>query len=256
MGDPSGFGLAPHREGIEERMRRRAVVFVLTLTMLAVLPAESGSAFTAPHPPLPRQLTVSGFVVGRVAKGNKIRMVVDARDPNTWINLDSVGVVLLLNGVSVQELSFQVKEGVFQLGAQAPVRTTQRRPVAGGFFRVYPPTVHLVRYTFSVRVAIWARVTAGVPPGTTFRAIARDEDGTISVAKLKAEIKGGFLTWGTAAIGMVLALLLGMAIANARWARRHRELRPSIWAILERRLREESTRRGVLAPVPAKGRAV
>jgi hypothetical protein len=233
-------------------MRRRALVCLLVLAALAVLPAESASAFSAPHPPLPKQLTVSGFVVGRVAKGNKVRVVIVALDPKTWINLKSVGVALVLNGAPLEELTFLVKEGRFQLADQAAVKTTRRTPVAGGFFSVYPPTVHLVRYAFSVRLAIWARVVEGVPRGTTFRAVARDEDGTLSYARLKVGITGGFLTWGTFVIGVVLAMLLGMAVANARWSRRHRELRPSIWTILERRLGEERARRTVLAPAPAK----
>ena len=195
MGDPSGFELAPKREGIVERMRRRrALVCLLVVTVLLAVPSSMASAFTAPHPPLPKQLTVSGFVVGRVAKGNKIRVVIVALDPKTWINLTSVGVALVLNGAPLEELTFLVKEGRFQLADQVGVRTTRRAPVAGGFFSVYPPTVHLVRYAFSVRVAIWARVVEGVPRGTTFRAVARDEDGTLSYARLKVQITGGFLT--------------------------------------------------------------
>jgi hypothetical protein len=197
-----------------------------------------------PHPPRPDRLTVSGFVVGRVAKGNLIRFGILATVPTTssWAALDSLKVVLLLRGQKLQEMTFFVKEGLFKLGDRPPVSITSSTPLGGGFFQVNPHTVRRIRYTFSVRATFWARVREPIPKGTTFRVIARDENGNISYARERVSVSSGFLTWGTFAIGFVLALLIGAFAVNLRYSRRLRERQPSIWDVLERRLREDRAR--------------
>jgi hypothetical protein len=230
-------------------MRRLWVVALFVSATLFVPPAEPLSAISLPYPEKPEQLTVSGFVVGRVAKGNLIRFGILASVPSSssWAELDSLKVVFLLRGQNLQEMTFFVKEGLFKLGDRPPVPITSSTPVVGGFLQVNPHTVRRIRHTFSVRVSFWARVREPIPKGTTFRVIARDEDGNISYAKEKVSVSGGFLTWGTFAIGFILALLIGIFVTNLRLGRRLRERQPSIWDILERRLREERLRPPVLA---------
>jgi hypothetical protein len=234
-------------------MRRRAIVVLLVVVTLLVLPAAPLGALSVPHPPKPQTLTVSGFVVGRIAKGNLIRFGVVASDPRSWGHLHSVKVVLLLHGQSLQEMAFFVKEGRFRLGDRPTVSTTSSSPVIAGFFRVNPHTVRRIRHTFSIRLTFWARVREAIPKGTTFRVIARDDAGNISYAREKVAVSGGFLTWGTFAIGFVLALLIGAFVTNVRVGRRLRERQPSIWDILERRLREERARAPALVGVPSPG---
>lgn len=225
-------------------MGPRSIVAFAVAAALLILPAAPLSAISLPHPPQPKQLTVSGFVVGRVAKGNLIRFGILASVPSSssWAHLQSVKVVMLLRGQNLQEMTFFVKEGLFKLGDRPPVAITSSTPVIGGFLQVNPHSVRRIRHTFSIRVTFWARVREPIPKGTTFRVIARDEDGRISYAREKVTISGGFLTWGTFAIGFVLALLIGAFVTNLRLGRRLREREPSIWDILERRLREERLR--------------
>jgi hypothetical protein len=225
-------------------MRRQSIVALLVAATLLVLPAAPLSAISLPHPLQPNRLTVSGFVVGRVAKGNLIRFGIRATVPTSrsWAHLDSVKVVFLLHGQNLQEMTFLVKEGLFKLGDRPPVPITSTTPLIGGFLQVNPHTVRRIRHTFSIRVTFWARVREPIPKGTTFRVIARDEEGNISYAREKVAVSGGFLTWGTFAIGFVLAVLIGILVTNLRLGRRLRERQPSIWDILERRLKEERLR--------------
>jgi hypothetical protein len=237
-------------------MRRRSILVLLVPAALLVLPAPPLGAISLPHPPQPNRLTVSGFVVGRVAKGNLIRFgVVASTHPKTWTNLHTVKVVLLLHGQNLEEMTFLVKQNRFKLGGQAPVDISSTTPLTSGFFRVNPHTVRRIRYTYSIRVTFWARVREAIPKGTTFRVIARDDKGNISYARERVSISGGFLTWGTFAIGAVLALLLGQFVTAARFRRRLREREPSIWDIVERRLREERARPPVLVGVQGNGGA-
>jgi hypothetical protein len=234
-------------------MRRTGVLILLMVAAAWALPAGPVLALSVPHPPKPTVLTVSGFVIGRVAKGNLVRFGIIASDPRTWGDLQSVKVVLLLHGQPLQEMAFLVKSGEFKLGDQPSVKTSSATALTAGFLRVNPHTVRLIRHTFSIRVTFWARVREAIPNGTTFRVIARDEGGNISYAKEKVKVSGGFLTWGTFAIGFVLALLLGAFVTNVRFTRRLRERHPSIWEILERRLREERARPPTLVGVGGNG---
>jgi hypothetical protein len=221
---------------------RRTAILALVAAALWTLPAEPVAALSVPHPPRPEQLTVSGFVVGRLAKGNLVRFGILATDPSTWSHLRTVRVVLILRGQNLQEMTFYVKDRRFQLGDRPPVDISTSTPVTAGFFRINPHSLRMIRHTFSVRVTFWARVREAIPRGTTFRVIARDEDRNISYARERVSVSGGFLTWGTFAIGFVLALLAGAFVTNLRYSRRLRERRPSIWDVLERRLREERAR--------------
>jgi len=234
-------------------MRRGSLLVLLLVAGLWSLPAQPVDALSIPHPPTPTRLTVSGFVVGRVAKGNLIRLGILATDPHSWINLDTVKVVLLLHGGKLQEMTFFVKELQFKLGDRPPVAIASSTPLVAGFFQVNPHSVRRIRHTFSVRVTLWARVREAIPKGTTFRVIARDESGNISYAREKVKISGGFLTWGTFGIGFIVALLIGAFVTNLRYSRRLRERRPSIWDILERRLREERARPPALVGVGGNG---
>jgi len=234
-------------------MRRITILVLLIAATLWALPVLPVRALSVPHPPRPKQLTVSGFVVGRVAKGNLIRFGIVVFEPVNWTHLQSVKVVLLLGGQSLQEMTYLVKQDQFKLGDRPPVSITSSDPVAVGFLRVNPHSMRRIRRTFGLRVTFWARVRESIPKVTTFRVIARDEDGNISYAREKVKISGGFLTWGTFSIGFIMALLIGVFFTNLRYSRRLRERQPSIWDILERRLSEERARPPALVGVGGNG---
>jgi len=234
-------------------VRRRAIAAALVAIAVVAVPTGPLWAFSAPHPPQPKQLTVSGFVIGRIAKGNKIRLGILAFDPRTFTDLQSVAVALILHGQVLERVTFFVREQQLQLGDQPRIDISKTASLTSGFFRMNPRTVRLIRGTFAIRVTMWAVVRETVPKATTVRVVATGEGGQVTYAKEKVGIYGGFLTWGTFAIGFLLALLIGAFLANLRWSRRYRALRPSIWDVLERRLREERVRPGLLAGVGADG---
>ena len=234
-------------------MRRRAFLVLLVAAIAWALPATPVLALSLPHPPKARQLTASGFVIGRVAKGNLIRVGVVVTNPGGWADVHSVKLVLLLHGHVLEELAFFPKTAQLRVGDRPPVSIDSSTPMSAGFFKVNPHTVRMIRQAFGIRVTLWARVREPIPQGTTFRVIARNEEGGISYAREKVKVYGGFLTWGTFTIGFVLALLLGAFVTNRRLARRLRERQPSIWDILERRLREERARPPVLVAAGGNG---
>jgi hypothetical protein len=234
-------------------MRRTALLAALVAAIWLAIPAAPMGALSLPHPPKARQLTISGFVIGRVAKGNLIRFGMLVTAPGGWFEVRSVKVVLLLHGHALEELAFFPKNELLHVGDQPAVSINSPTPLTSGFFRVNPHTVRMIREAFGIRVTLWARVREPIPQGTTFRVIARNEKGVLSYAREKVGVSGGFLTWGTFAIGFVLALLIGAFFTNLRWSRRLRERHPSVWDVLERRLREERARPPALVRVGAGG---
>jgi hypothetical protein len=234
-------------------MRRTALLAALVISICLAAPAAPSDALSLPHPPKARQLTASGFVIGRIAKGNLVRFGILVTAPGGWFDVRSVKVVLLLHGHALEEIVFFPKDERLRVGDQPPVSINTATPVTSGFFRVNPHTVRMIREAFGLRVTLWARVREPIPTGTTFRVIARSEKGSISYAKEKVGVSGGFLTWGTFSIGFLLALLAGAFLTNLRWTRRLRERRPSIWDVLERRLREERVRPPALVAAGEEG---
>ncbi len=234
-------------------MRRRGFLVLPVVAISLALTATPVLALSLPHPPEARQLTVSGFVIGRVAKGDLIRIGVVVTNPGGWADVHSVKLVLILRGQVLEEVAFFPKTALLRLGSRPPVSIDSSTRVSAGFFKVNPQSVRMIRQAFGLRVTLWARVREPIPKGTAFRVIARSEEGGIAYARENVGVYGGFLTWGTFTIGFVLALLLGAFVTNLRHSRRLRERQPSIWDILERHLREERSRPPALVRVGGNG---
>jgi hypothetical protein len=223
---------------------RRVLLVValgLGLGCLAPLVAHGESL---PAPPKPKQLTASGFVHGRLAKGNKVRFGFVVFDPLAAPDIKTLKLVLLLRGQPLEQLEvsgFTRDAGgvkaTLAIGGRPPVSTRTKGRITSGFFWIDPHTVRVIQSTFALHVTIWAHVIEPLPPGTTLRVIAHNGIGSTSYARETVQIQGGFLNWVTFIVGAVIALLLGYAIASARAARRQRELVPSIWDTLENELR-------------------
>src|SRR6266542_591218 len=113
---PAGAGIP--RGG---RMRRRAFLVLLVAAISWALPATPALALSLPHPPQARQLTVSGFVIGRVAKGDLIRIGVVVTNPGGWADVHSVKLVLILRGQVLEEVAFFPKTALLRLGSRPPV---------------------------------------------------------------------------------------------------------------------------------------
>ncbi|HEX9410073.1 MAG TPA: hypothetical protein VF986_00020 [Actinomycetota bacterium] len=223
--------------------RRRSVIFLLlALAAVGLWPAGTGLAVSLPHPEPPRRLTVQGTLIGRMGTGGKVRFNVVATDPRSWYDLKSVRMLMLLHGFSIQEIEFLV-------GPQT-IGTTGRQPVKfggpalpGSFLRIINGnTSRFVRQTFSITLTFWARVTESIPGGTRFRLLATDQNGNSSRATNPVAVSKGLLSWGTLALAAAVALFLGGFVGNTITSRRYRQREPSIWQIVERRLKEQRVR--------------
>lgn len=232
-------------------IRRRSIVLLFALLGLVVLPAEAGLALSVPHPQPPRRLTVQGTVKGRLGKGGKVSFHVVATDPQGWYHLNSVKMDLLLRGFAIQEIEFLVPDQRIGTTGLRPVKLGGRA-LPGSFLRLpNGNTSRFVRQTFSITLIFWARVTESIPGGVQLRLHATDQDGNAAQATNRVHVSNGLLSWGTLGLAAALALFIGGFVGNTVTHRRYRQREPSIWQILERRLREQRARPP--SPVAAAG---
>ena len=231
--------------------RRLPILLLLpALAAMALWPAGAGLAVSLPNPEPPRRLTVQGTLAGKLGKGGKVNFNIVATDPKNWTDLKSVKIIILLHGFSIQEIEYLVSPGT--------IGTTGRRPVPfggpplpGSFLRIINGnTTRRVRQTFSITLTFWARVTESIPGGAQVRLIATDQDGNVSRATDRAPVSRGLLSWGTLGLAAAVALFIGSFLGNTMTSRRYRQREPSIWQIVERRLKEQRVR-----PPPPMGAA-
>lgn len=225
-------------------IRRRSVLLLLlpVLAAMALWPAGAGLAISLPHPESPRRLTVQGTLSGKFGKGGKVNFSIVATDPLSFLHLKSVKVAMLLHGFSIQDIEFFV-------GPQT-IGTTGRQPVKfggaalpGSFLRIINGnTSRFVRSTFGIKLIFWARVSESIPRGIRLRLTATDQDANVSRATNRVDVSRGLLSWGTLGLAAAVALFLGGFVGNTITSRRYRQGEPSIWQIVERRLKEQNAR--------------
>jgi hypothetical protein len=224
-------------------MRRFSILLLpLALAGMALWPAGAGLAVSLPHPEPPRRLTVQGTLAGKLGKGGKVNFNIVATDPQNWTHLKSVKIVMLLRGFSIQEIEYFVSSGTIGTTGLKPV-PFGGPPVQGSFLRIINGnTSRRVRQTFSITLTFWARVTESIPGGTRLRLLATDEDGNVSRATNRVAVSKGLLSWGTLGLAAALALFIGGFFGNSLTHRRYRQHAPSIWQVVERRIKEQRVR--------------
>lgn len=233
----------------ERGVHRRSIVLVLSLVAALLLQAGAAYAVSLPHPEPPRRLTVQGTLVGKLGKGGKVNFRLVATDPQSWYHLKSVKIDMLLNGFSIQETEFFVGAQTIGTTGVQPVKFGGR-PLQGSFLRIVNGnTSRFVRQTFSITLIFWARVSESVPRGVQLRLIATDQDGNVSRATNRVDVSGGLLSWGTLGLAAALALFIGGFFGNSLTHRRYRQRAPSIWQVVERRIKEQRVR----PPTPVAG---
>jgi len=223
------------------RFRHRSLALLLLAAGLVLVPAE-GWAVSLPHPEPPRRLTVQGTLAGKLGRGGKVNFNIVATDPQNWTHLKSVRIVMLLHGFSIQEIDYFVSTGTIGTTGRQPV-PFGGPPLPGSFLRIINGnTTRRVRQTFSITLTFWARVTESIPGGAQVRLIATDQDGNVSRATNRAPVSRGLLSWGTLGLAAAVALFIGSFLGNTITSRRYRQREPSIWQIVERRLKEQRGR--------------
>ena len=223
------------------RFRHRSLALLLLAAGLVLVPAE-GWAVSLPHPEPPRRLTVQGTLAGKLGRGGKVNFNIVATDPQNWTHLKSVRIVMLLHGFSIQEIDYFVSTGTIGTTGRQPV-PFGGPPLPGSFLRIINGnTTRRVRQTFSITLTFWARVTESIPGGAQVRLLATDQDGNVSRATNRAPVSRGLLSWGTLGLAAAVALFIGSFLGNTITSRRYRQREPSIWQIVERRLKEQRGR--------------
>jgi hypothetical protein len=173
-----------------------------------------------------------------------------------WPDLSRLKIVLLLHEQPIQDITFDVGdaigEGTLSVTGHPPAPFPGSIPQGGSFLEVFQETgkkrsEQLVRHTFGVTINVSAKVREAVPSGTIVRVIAVSDDGDVVYARVLAGVSGGLLSWGTFAVAAGVALFLGGLIGNTFTHRRYRQREPSVWDIVERRLKEQRAR----PPAPA-----
>lgn len=224
-------------------VRRRSASWVLfLLAALLLLQAGPALAVSLPHPEPPRRLTVQGTLTGKLGKGGKVNFKIVATDPLSFLHLKSVKIDMLLNGFSIQETEFFVGPQTIGTTGVQPVKFGGRA-LQGSFLRIINGnTSRFVRSTFSITLIFWARVSESVPRGVRLRLIATDQDGNVSRATDRVDVSRGLLSWGTLGLAAAVALFLGGFVGNTITSRRYRQREPSIWQVVERRIKEQRAR--------------
>jgi hypothetical protein len=235
--------------------RRSLVLLALILGLgWCVALAAPGWTLSNPHPEPPRRLTIQGKVLGKLGKGAKVHFGIVATDPRGWVDLATVQIVLLLHDQGIQDITYSVHDETIATSGREPVRFRGPEPVEGGFLLVLNGrTSRLVRQTFSIRLDLWTRVLEDIPRNAQFRLIATSDGGDVAAARHRAEVAGGFLSWGTFAVAAAVALFLGGFFGTTLTSRRYRQREPSVWQILERRLKDQKARPPALAPSVDRG---
>jgi hypothetical protein len=137
---------------------------------------------------------------------------------------------------------------------QQPIDFPEQTSLPGSFLEVFRPhdvrIAPIVHGTFSIDLAISAKVRAEIPRSTVVRVILTNDQGDRAYARVRASVGGGWLSWSTFGVAAGIALFLGGFLGNMLTSRRYRRRQLSIWQIVERRLKEQKAR----PPAPAVAR--
>jgi hypothetical protein len=225
---------------------RRSSIALVLVAALGILTAPAGWTLSNPFPSPPRRLTIQGELIGKLRKGGTVRFNVVATDPSGWTDLSNVKIVLLLHGQPIQDVTYVVDEGTISTTGQPPVHFPGPESEQGSFLEFFHDVGEkipgLVKQTFRINLHISAKVREAIPSATVVRVVATSDEGDITYARVKASVSGGLLSWGTFAVAAAVALFIGGFFGNTFTHRRYRQREPSIWDIVERRLREQKAR--------------
>jgi hypothetical protein len=228
-----------------------ALVVLCGVTVALTAVPATALAVSLPNPEAPRVATLQVKVKGGFAVGRGVQFAVVATHPQGWFHLDFITVSMLLNEQPVEDAVFDVQAQTLAVTGQEPVPIGTPVELSGSFFAVDAGNVRLVHQAFGVRLTLMITPIAPIPRNSVFRTSATDTDGNTTSIRSLAPLAPGFLSWSTLALAVAVALFVGTFVGNTFSTRRHRRREPSVWDVLERRLREESGwRPGLAPPVP------
>jgi hypothetical protein len=240
MADAPGFISMPARVPV-----RRALLLLVAVSLL-LMASSPALGLVLPHPEQPKRLSITGGTIGKVGKHHRLRLVMTAADPKGFVDLESMTASLVLRGQILQQINYDIGGLTVQIAGQSAIRVGDRPAPEGAFFQIFPRHARYIRSTFSVNFTVWMYFLEGVSKDARWRftAISRSGEPQRSAVAISYRVRlaPGFLSWGTLGLSAAVALFLGGFLGNTFTHRKYRAGEPSVWDIVERRLREQKAR--------------
>lgn len=218
------------------------VLLLLVAAGLLMLSAAPALGVVLPRPTPARRLTITGGTIGKVGRHHKLRLVMTAASPKSFVDLESMSASLMLRGQVLQTIVYDIGAGTVQIAGREPIQVGQRPAPLGSFFQIFPRHARYIRSTFSVNFTVWMYFLEAVSKDARWRFIAHSRSGSAVAISYRVRLAPGFLSWSTFGLGAAAALFIGGFIGNTYTHRRYRAGEPSVWDILERRLKEQRAR--------------
>jgi hypothetical protein len=220
---------------------RRALLLLAAVCPL-LMAASPVLGVVLPHPETPKRLSITGGTIGKVGRHHRLRLVMTAADPKGFVDLESMTASLVLRGQILQQINYDISGLTVQIAGQSPIRVGDRPAPEGAFFQIFPHRARYIRSTFSVNFTVWMYFLEGVSKDARWRFTANSRSGTSVAISYRVRPAPGFLSWGTLGLSAAVALFLGGFLGNTFTHRKYRAGEPSVWDIVERRLREQKAK--------------
>jgi hypothetical protein len=187
---------------------------------------------------------ITGSIRGDLAHSPQLSFDLAGTAPGGWQDIQQFQVALLLHSVVLDQILIDRPTGTVTTASSLPVKLGTADEAAGTYFTVTGKDVALIAKGSQLNVTIRARVVQGLPEGAIFSLGVIDRWGRtdrISRAVQLPQKKTGF-SWGTLAAAVVGALFVGSLFGGLFASRRRPSARPSIYAVVQRRMDEERAR--------------
>lgn len=223
------------------RVPVRRVLLLLLAVCLVMLAAAPVGALVLPRPQPPKRLTITGGTIGKVGRHHKLRLVMTAAapPPRGFVDLESMSASLILRGQVLQTIVYDIGAGTVQIAGREPIKVGDRPAPLGSFFQIFPHHARYIRSTFSVNFTTWMFFLEPVSKAARWRFTAHSRTGQAVAISYRVRLAPGFLSWGTLGLSAAAALFLGSFLGNTFTHRKYRRGEPTIWEILERRMKEQ-----------------
>jgi hypothetical protein len=188
----------------------------------------------------------SGSVTGDLKAGNVLTVDLKLSHPGGWQNFQQVEVALRIRGRPLDRFVFDSSDlSMFIVGDGAAASLTEPEVLHGPFFSVNTAGVALSARNQDLALTIPIRLLTDPPPGARlFYTYAANGVPTVGFKPLTPPVqaKSGF-SWGTLGVAIAAALFAGGFLGNLVASNRRRQVRPSIYAAVSKRLEEERARK-------------
>ncbi|MDP9343815.1 MAG: hypothetical protein M3Q23_17335 [Actinomycetota bacterium] len=206
---------------------------------MASAPAPALAAATA-------TVRASGSVTGDLKAGNVLTVDLKLSHSDGWQNFQQVQVVLRIHGRPLDQLVFDSRDLSLSIIGDGPSASlTSPEKLHGSFFSVNTAGVAISTKQDRLELEIPIRLLIEPPPGARlYYTYAANGVPTVGFKPLTppVEAKSGF-SWGTLGVAIAAALFAGGFLGNLVASNRRRQVRPSVYAAVSKRLEEERARK-------------